>query len=54
MADQGRKLMMTFGTVVRGLDRLDSVMPAVKALAVWHAEFGVLPRHYEPVGFALL
>lgn len=54
MADQGRKLMMTLGTVVRSLDRLDSIMPAVKALAVRHVEFGVKPRHYEPVGFALL
>jgi nitric oxide dioxygenase len=54
MADQGRKLMMTLGTVVRSLDRLDSVMLAVKALAVRHAGFGVKPRHYEPVGFALL
>ncbi len=54
MADQGRKLMMTLGTVVRSLDRLDSVMPAVTALAIRHVSLGVEPQHYQPVGAALL
>ena len=33
LEDQGRKLMAALGTVVRSLDRLDDVLPAVKALA---------------------
>jgi hemoglobin-like flavoprotein len=54
LADQGRKLMTTLGTVVRSLDRLDQIMPAVKSLAVRHIPYGVKPEHYPPVGAALL
>ncbi|WP_297297430.1 globin family protein [uncultured Methylovirgula sp.] len=54
LEDQGRKLMAALGTVVRSLDRLDDVLPAVKALAVRHADYGVEPEHYAPVGAALL
>lgn len=54
MDDQGRKLMATLGTVVRGLDRLDAVLPTAKALAVRHVNYGVRPDHYAPVGAALL
>ncbi len=54
MSEQGRKLMATLGTVVRSLDRLDAVMPAVKTLAARHVDYGVKPQHYEPVGAALL
>jgi len=54
LTDQGRKLMAAIGTVVRSLDRLDDVLPAVKALATRHADYGVEPEHYEPVGVALL
>jgi hemoglobin-like flavoprotein len=54
MKEQRQKLMAALGTVVRSLDRLDSILPAVKALAVSHARYGVKPQHYEPVGAALL
>jgi len=54
LADQGRKLMTTLGTVVRSLDRLEQVMPAVKNLATRHIQYGVKPEHYPPVGAALL
>jgi hemoglobin-like flavoprotein len=54
MKEQRQKLMAALGTVVRSLDRLDSILPAVKALAVNHTRYGVKPQHYAPVGAALL
>ncbi len=54
MAEQGRKLMTTLGMVVTSLDRLETVLPAVRQLAVKHVQWGVRPDHYEPVGNALL
>jgi len=54
MEEQGRKLMATLGAVVRSLDRLDDVLPAAKALAIRHVNYGVRPDHYAPVGAALL
>jgi hemoglobin-like flavoprotein len=54
MEEQGRKLMATLGAVVRSLDQFDDVLPAAKALAVRHVDYGVRPDHYAPVGAALL
>ncbi len=54
MEEQGRKLMATLGLVVSGLDKLETVLPAARALAVRHVGYGVRPEHYPPVGAALL
>ena len=54
MTDQGRKLMTTLGIVVKSLDRLEAILPAVKALASKHVGYGVTEEHYAPVGAALL
>jgi hemoglobin-like flavoprotein len=54
MDEQGRKLMATLAAVVRSLDRLDAVLPAVQGLAIRHVDYGVRPEHYGPVGAALL
>jgi len=54
MVEQGEKLMTTFKVVVRGLTRLDSLVPAVQALGRRHAGYGVTDEHYETVGEALL
>jgi hemoglobin-like flavoprotein len=54
MAAQGRKLMATLATVVRGLDNLESVLPAASALARRHVDYGVKAADYAPVGAALL
>lgn len=54
MAEQGRKLMATLAVVVRGLDDLPALMPAVSKLAERHAGYGVGAAHYAPVGAALL
>ncbi len=54
MREQGRKLMATIGLVVSSLDRLETILPAVKALAVKHVPYGVKPAHYAIVGAALI
>ncbi len=54
MREQGRKLMAALGLVVSSLDRLETILPAVKALAVKHVPYGVQPAHYATVGAALI
>jgi hemoglobin-like flavoprotein len=54
MAEQGRKLMQTLAVVVRGLDRLEAVLPSVEALGRRHAGDGVRDEHYATVATALL
>ncbi|MFG1432570.1 globin family protein [Xanthobacter sp. V2C-8] len=54
MTEQGRKLMATLAVVVNGLANLDAILPAVKALAVKHVDYGVVPEDYAKVGAALL
>lgn len=54
MAEQGRKLMQTLAIVVRGLDRMDELLPAVEALGRRHGAYGVHDEHYETVKQALL
>jgi nitric oxide dioxygenase len=54
MEQQGRKLMQMISTVVRGLDRLERIVPAVQQLGARHAGYGVQPEHYDVVGAALL
>jgi hemoglobin-like flavoprotein len=54
MAEQGRRLMQTLTVVVRGLNRLDDLVPAVEALGRRHGACGVQEEHYETVAAALL
>lgn len=54
MPSQGEKLTQILAVVVRGLDRLDQLMPAVEALGRRHAGYGVQDAHYALVGTALL
>jgi hemoglobin-like flavoprotein len=54
MAAQKKVLMQTLAVVVRSLDRLDQLVPAVQALGRRHAGYGVRATHYETVGDALL
>lgn len=54
MAEQGRKLMQTLTVVVRGLDRLDDLVPAVESLGRRHGAYGVRDEHYDTVAAALL
>jgi hemoglobin-like flavoprotein len=54
IVEQGRKLMQMIGVAVRSLDRLEQVVPAVRALGARHVAYGVRDEHYQTVGRALL
>jgi hemoglobin-like flavoprotein len=54
LAEQGHKLMQTLTVVVRGLDRLDYLLPAIESLGRRHGAYGVRDEHYETVRQALL
>jgi len=54
LKEQGKKLMQMLTVVVRGLDRLDQLVPAVEALGRRHAGYGVQDAHYHTVAAALL
>ena len=54
MAEQRKKLVQTLAVVVRALDDVDSLLPAVAALGKRHARYGVEHHHFESVGEALL
>ena len=54
LSEQKKKLMSMLGTAVTNLHRLDTILPAVKALGQRHKGYGVTEAHYAPVGAALL
>ena len=54
IAKQGKILMQTLTVVVRSLDRLETIVPAVQGLGRRHAGYGVRPQDYETVGAAFL
>ena len=54
MKEQKIKLMSMLGTAVTNLHKLETILPAVKALGERHKGYGVTAAHYAPVGAALL
>jgi nitric oxide dioxygenase len=54
MSEQRRKLMATLAVVVNGLTNLEAILPAARALAKRHVEYGAQPAHYPVVGETLL
>jgi len=54
MKEQGRKLMQMITVVVRGLNRLDDLVPAIENLGRRHTGYGVKDEHYDTVASALL
>lgn len=54
MKDQGAKLMRMIGIAVRGLNDLNSIVPAVQKLGKNHVAYGVKEAHFQPVAEALL
>ena len=54
LTEQRKKLMATLAVVVTGLSNLESVLPAVSALATRHVSYGAKAEHYPVVGAALL
>jgi hemoglobin-like flavoprotein len=54
MAEQRKKLMQMLTAAVKGLDRIDQLVPVVQDLGRRHGTYGVEDRHYDTVGAALL
>jgi hemoglobin-like flavoprotein len=54
MDAQGRKLMAMISFAVKGLNRVDALLPGLQALGQRHAGYGVRDEHYATVGEALL
>jgi hemoglobin-like flavoprotein len=54
MAEQRKKLMQMLTAAVKGLDRLDQLVPVVEDLGRRHVAYGVADSHYDTVGEALL
>jgi hemoglobin-like flavoprotein len=54
MREQGAKLMKMINVAVNGLDRIESIVPAVQDLGRRHVGYGVKQAHYDTVGAALL
>ncbi len=54
MREQGAQLMNMINTAVEGLDKLDTIVPAVQDLGRRHSGYGVLEQDYQTGGSALL
>jgi hemoglobin-like flavoprotein len=54
MIEQRKKLMQMLTAAVKGLDRLEQLVPVVQDLGRRHVHYGVRDEHYETVGAALL
>jgi len=54
LTEQRKKLMQMLTAAVKGLDRLEQLVPVVQDLGRRHARYGVAESHYETVGAALL
>ena len=54
MKEQGRKLMQMLAVAVKGLDRLDEILPAIREMGRRHAGYGVRDEHYDTVAASLL
>lgn len=51
---QKQRLMGMFNIAVRGLDKLDDMLPALRDLGARHSGYNVLPEHYDTMGKALV
>ena len=54
MKSQGAKLMAAIEAVVKSLDRIETMLDDLRALARRHDSYGVREEHYAAVGAALL
>lgn len=54
LREQGKKFMYTLGAAVAYAWQIESVVPALEALAQRHVGYGAKPSHYDAVGDALL
>lgn len=54
MKEQGKKLMASISMVVKSLNDLGKILPAVEEMARRHVGYGVKAQDYETVGRALI
>jgi hemoglobin-like flavoprotein len=54
LAAQKKKFITMLATVVTNLHEFKRIAPVVEDLGVRHATYGVIAKHYEPFGIALL
>lgn len=54
LSDQKAKFMASLSFVADGLDRPETILPAVRAMGKRHVGYGIQPEHYETFGAALL
>jgi hemoglobin-like flavoprotein len=54
LTEQKKKLIAMLATAVTNLHQVEKIIPAVQDLGRRHVGYGVTPKHYEPVGAALL
>ena len=54
LPEQRKKLIQAINMVVMSLDKIDSLIPAIKSLGSRHVGYGVEDHHYAQVGDALL
>jgi hemoglobin-like flavoprotein len=54
ITEQGKKLMSMLKVVVANLENLNDLIPAVQALGMRHAHYGVQAEHYTTVMNALV
>ncbi len=54
MTSQRQKLIAALATVIRSIDRLDTIAPAISALGCRHANYGTEESHFAVVGAAIL
>jgi hemoglobin-like flavoprotein len=54
LGEQKHNLMTTLSFAVAGLNRPDTILPAVRQLGARHGGYGVEAHHYQTVGAALL
>jgi hemoglobin-like flavoprotein len=52
--EQGKKLAQVIAIVVKSLDRMEEILPAVRELGARHTQYGVTEQHYATGGAALL
>ena len=54
LGEQRKKLMATIGMAVKGLAKIEELVPALKKLGAGHAAYGVVDADYGTVADALL
>ena len=54
MTGQRKKLMQMLTAAVKGLDRVDQLVPVLQDLGRRHVAYGVTDAHYDTVGAALM